>query len=497
MMHKEFEELAGYEVSYETYDDDSSRIADYNWWWLRSPYAITTDDAGDVSPDGRVHETYVPLSGGARPAFNLNLSSVLFSSLIPNTSNQYKLTLKDSALTISTGDVTRSGDVITVSYSISGTNAGDGTKTYVLVTDEAYTENDAEVLAYTELAAGAEAGTGAFMLDSSWGTVYLLAVNENGDKATDYASTPLEISIPHASVTAYSVTVNNGTGGGEYTEGSSVTITANEPEAGKQFKAWTGADGLTFTSGSATNATATFSMPAYAVTLTATYEDIPSTTETPDPTETATPDPTETPEPMDLKVKFVFLKGNGNRCIPFEVKDTKLSPSITIKDGKEVLSQSDAITVEISGGEKEKSMTVTFSKKLDLAPGKYSVSISGLPKTVDIRDYGGDPAKYKLSAKAEINTQDGDTIILVYLIFKDRSVPDEPVVYALPEDEIGAYALRADGTKEYLLFHTYDICMAWLGRDDLCSGNERCFHKEFPYIFDNTKVGYYDPSNVD
>ena len=52
------------------------------------------------------------------------------------------------------------------------------------------------------------------------------------------------------------------------------------------------------------------------------------------------------------------------------------------------------------------------------------------------------------------------------------------MVYILPEDEIGAYALRADGTKEYLLFHTYDICMAWLGREDLCEGPERCFHKD-------------------
>ncbi len=56
-------------------------------------------------------------------------------------------------------------------------------------------------------------------------------------------------------------------------------------------------------------------------------------------------------------------------------------------------------------------------------------------------------------------------------------VPDEIAVYALPEDEIGAYALRTDGTKEYLLFHTYEICMNYLGRDELCRGPERCYHK--------------------
>ena len=72
----------------------------------------------------------------------------------------------------------------------------------------------------------------------------------------------------------YAVTVNNGMGGGEYGAGDSVTVTAAAPPTGKQFKEWTGADGLTFTNGSANTATATFTMPAHAVTLTATYEDL-------------------------------------------------------------------------------------------------------------------------------------------------------------------------------------------------------------------------------
>ena len=80
--------------------------------------------------------------------------------------------------------------------------------------------------------------------------------------------------IPQQSTT-YTVTVTYGSGGGDYTEGANVTITANPPENGKQFKEWTGADSLTFTSGSKTTATATFTMPAEAVTVTATYEDIP------------------------------------------------------------------------------------------------------------------------------------------------------------------------------------------------------------------------------
>ena len=83
-------------------------------------------------------------------------------------------------------------------------------------------------------------------------------------------------------VNTYAVTVTGGTAtpSGAQAEGTSVTITANAPETGKQFKEWTGADGLTFTSGSKTSATATFTMPAEAVNVTATYEDIPVTTYT-------------------------------------------------------------------------------------------------------------------------------------------------------------------------------------------------------------------------
>ena len=63
-------------------------------------------------------------------------------------------------------------------------------------------------------------------------------------------------------------------------------------------------------------------------------------------------------------------------------------------------------------------------------------------------------------------------------------VAPEPVFYPLPEDEIGAYALRNDGTKEYLIYQTYDICMQYLGSEELCEGNQRCFHKQGVYGID-------------
>ena len=73
----------------------------------------------------------------------------------------------------------------------------------------------------------------------------------------------------------YTVTVNSGTGGGEYTKGETVTITANDPEEGKQFKEWTGdVDKVEFTEGSKTTSPAKFTMPTGDLSFEATYEDI-------------------------------------------------------------------------------------------------------------------------------------------------------------------------------------------------------------------------------
>ncbi len=72
------------------------------------------------------------------------------------------------------------------------------------------------------------------------------------------------------------VKVNNGTGSGDYTTGSTVTINANIPPTGKQFKVWT-IQSEDFTLPNATSANTTFVMPACRVEVTATYEDIPTT----------------------------------------------------------------------------------------------------------------------------------------------------------------------------------------------------------------------------
>ena len=85
----------------------------------------------------------------------------------------------------------------------------------------------------------------------------------------------------------YTLTVNNGNGDGEYAKDADVTITADVPATGMQFKEWTGdVDKVTFTEGSKTTSTAKFKMPAEALMFEATYEAIPAP---PEPVKTAIP----------------------------------------------------------------------------------------------------------------------------------------------------------------------------------------------------------------
>ncbi|MBP5463336.1 MAG: hypothetical protein J6Y20_14615, partial [Lachnospiraceae bacterium] len=94
-------------------------------WLLRS--AVIEIYCGCVYSDGTVGWQYLDYAIGVSPAFNVNLSSVIFSSVVTGTAGQdnaeYKLTLADSNLTVGiangkTGSI--SGSKVTIPYVISG-----------------------------------------------------------------------------------------------------------------------------------------------------------------------------------------------------------------------------------------------------------------------------------------------------------------------------------------------------------------------------------------
>jgi hypothetical protein len=94
----------------------------------------------------------------------------------------------------------------------------------------------------------------------------------------------------------YAVTVNGGTGSGEYAAGEAVYLTAGAAPDGKVFDAWTTASGVIFAN--ANNASTAFTMPAKAVSVTATYKDAPQGTGG-DPDDPDNPNPPDNPPATD------------------------------------------------------------------------------------------------------------------------------------------------------------------------------------------------------
>ena len=187
-----------------------------NWamyyWWLRSP-GETPFSAAFVHGSGKVcyyGEHYALVEYGVRPAFNLNLNSVLFTSaavggkpdggLTPiseYTGNEWKLTLLDNSRNFAVTEKTVSGDTITFSYS----NAQTGTNEYISVV----IKDNGEITHYGRIlhlggTTGGASGTASLTLPAGITLdndtkLYVFNEQYNGDKKTDYASDFTDIAL--------------------------------------------------------------------------------------------------------------------------------------------------------------------------------------------------------------------------------------------------------------------------------------------------------------
>ena len=198
------------------FTDDAARIANYgnsaSTWWLRSPYADFTSSTGLVDGYGRVYDGGVGLGWAARPAFNLNLNSVLFTSaavggkpdgglttISEYSGNEWKLTLKDSsrsnfAVTSAAVTAYTNGSTVEISYTGAKTGANEyisallvddnGNPTYYGRSNAPLTETDGTA----QLSVPAGFAEGNYMLK---------VFNEqyNGNYKTDYASDFTDISL--------------------------------------------------------------------------------------------------------------------------------------------------------------------------------------------------------------------------------------------------------------------------------------------------------------
>ena len=194
------------------FTDDNARIANYGnsagVWWLRSPYAIFTTYAGVVFGDGPVYAYVVSGVWAARPAFNLNLNSVLFASAavggkpnggltpIPEYSgNEWKLTLKDSnrnfAVTEKTADAAPD-DTVTLHYN--GATTGANEYISVIIADNNGAQYYGRVAQPTAESRTVEIKIPSDLAPGSY-TLKVFSEQYNGDRKTDYASNFTNIAL--------------------------------------------------------------------------------------------------------------------------------------------------------------------------------------------------------------------------------------------------------------------------------------------------------------
>lgn len=225
-------------------------------------------------------------------------------------------------------------------------------------------------------------GTLSGLTENTEYTLYLLAEDKAKNTAENgNISAVVSVNFKTEKIPRYMVTVTGGTGSGEYREGESVTITADTPAEGKQFKEWTGADGIIFTSGSAISAEATFTMPANAVSVTATYEDIPVVDDT--EYEITAGDNQTVKENFDGTIT-ITCNGELSKFVSVSVDGKTVgSKYYTLKSGSTILTftkeyvaslsvGTHVVRFEYTDGYAETNLTITKADDTDDKPGKDS-----------------------------------------------------------------------------------------------------------------------------
>lgn len=253
------------------FTDDNARIANYGdhtyMWWLRSPNAYESYLAGLVGNNGRVASNTVSTDWAARPAFNLNLNSVLFTSAAEGgkspaaesggnqgavgadaifeigayTGNEWKLTLLDSSRNFSVTETTASGkpgDTITLNYTGATVyNADTAPNEYisVIIADKSGAQYYGRVAQPTEASGQIQIKIPASLADGTY-TLNVFSEQYNGEenddtKLTDYASTFAKVDLTVVDGTAPTLSGGSATRDSE----TSATVKFTSDEAGSYY----------------------------------------------------------------------------------------------------------------------------------------------------------------------------------------------------------------------------------------------------------------------
>ena len=197
--------------------NDNARIANYGnsagVWWLRSPYAYDASRAGAVYGTGDVDSNIAYDDCPARPAFNLDLNSVLFTSAAVGgkssgaagadaifeigdyTGSEWKLTLLDNSRNFAVTEKTASGkpgDTITLNYS--GATTGTNEYISVIIADNSGAQYYGRVAQPTTESGTVSVTIPANLADGTY-TLYVFSEQYNGDYMTNYASAFAEVAL--------------------------------------------------------------------------------------------------------------------------------------------------------------------------------------------------------------------------------------------------------------------------------------------------------------
>ena len=207
----------------------------------------------DEAPDGKVFDKWVVVSGGITLA-DANSATTTFT--MPASAVSVKATYKNAPVTTYNLTTQVNGGHGTISASKTGLAAG-STETVIFTPDAGY-EID------TVTVNGVATGVLSNVLD----------VTMDADKTVVVTYKAIEYNI---TVTDGKATIGAGSGISKAAQGTTVTLTANAAPDGKVFDKWVVESG-SITLADVNSATTTFTMPASAVSVKATYKNKPVTT---------------------------------------------------------------------------------------------------------------------------------------------------------------------------------------------------------------------------
>lgn len=169
-----------------------------------------------------------------------------------------------------------------------------------------------------------------------------------------------------ASATFYTLTVSGGTGGGSYTAGAKVTISANAPSAGMTFGGWSSNNGGSFANAALSETE--FTMPEGDVTVTAGFTSVGGFTDI----------PSSTPEPEDESLVIVDGKEVDAGKVTVDI-DTGTTTTVVNQEviTDQIVNATDNVTVIVPKSEDSSTAVAELVVKNvdDMAAGEITLSV--------------------------------------------------------------------------------------------------------------------------